>query len=207
MFRGIVEKSAACGKEAVMIGVKALISAAAMTLALQCGLTAGAYADADCVDVPGIEGEIDSFLDQAVAAQGAGQGTMPIDAVLFGVTDIGVEDRQELDARAKVELKRRTADGGDYTNRGPERITVEGIFAERETLFRLPKLILGRYRLNGQGATLAYDPEHTVEVGERVLGIPFFMEMGRMSVTREELAFYFAGNDGPEPDRCYKIKQ
>jgi hypothetical protein len=102
-------------------------------------------------------------------------------------------------------LKRRTADGGDYTNRGPERITVEGIFAERETLFRLPKLILGRYRLDGQGATLAYDPEHTVEVGERVLGIPFFMEMGRMLVTREELAFFFAGNDGPEPDRCYRV--
>ncbi|WP_374653075.1 hypothetical protein [Dongia sp.] len=167
---------------------------------------APARAERDCTAVPGIVGEIDSFLAQAAHAQGAGSGTMPIDAVLFGVTEIGPEDRQELDTRDRVQLQRRTASGGDYANRGPERITVEGIFAERETLFRLPELILGRYRLEPGGATLTYDPDHTVEVGERVLGIPFFMEVGRMSVSREKLAFYFSGNDGDEPDRCYKVE-
>jgi hypothetical protein len=178
-----------------------------MALLLGAGLCTpvAAWADADCVAVPGIVGEIDSFLGQATAAQGAGSGTMPIDAVLFGVTEIDREDQQELEARERVELTRRTATGGDYTNRGPARITVEGIFAERETLFRLPPLILGRYRLEPDGATLTYDPAHTVEVGERVLGIPFFMEVGRMSVTRRQLAFYFAGNDGAEPDRCYLV--
>jgi hypothetical protein len=179
------------------------IAAAALLAAI--ALPGPARAEEDCAAVPGIVGEVDSFLAQARAAQDAGSGTMPVDAVLFGVTEIDGEDRQELDSRERVELKRRTATGGEYSNRGPGRITVEGIFAERETLFRLPELILGRYRLEAGGATLTYDPEHTVEVGERVLGIPFFMEVGRMSVTREELAFFFAGNDGDEPDRCYRI--
>ncbi|WP_374378283.1 hypothetical protein [Dongia sp.] len=164
-----------------------------------------AHADADCDAAPGVRPEIESFLTRATAAQTAGTGTMPIDAVLFGVTGIDAEDRGELDARAAVELTRRTASGGDYVNRGPARITVEGIFAARETLFRLPKLILGRYRLEGDGATLTYDPDHTVEVGERVLGIPIFMDVHRMSVTPQRLAFFFAGNDGDDPDRCYTV--
>ena len=172
------------------------------------GLLFGAVhvrADTDCEAAPGVRPEIESFLTRATAAQVAGTGTMPIDAVLFGVTGIDAEDRGELDARAQVELTRRTATGGDYVNQGPARITVEGIFAARDTLFRLPKLVLGRYRLESGGATLTYDPAHTVEVGERVLGIPIFMAVHRMSVTPRRLAFFFAGNDSDDPDRCYTV--
>ena len=164
-----------------------------------------AQAEEDCVAVPGIATEIDSFLDRAVAAQAAGKGAMPITDVLFGVTEISAEDQQELARRAPVELTRRTATGGDYVSRGPDRITVEGVFAERDTLFRLPELIIGRYRLTGEGATLLYDPAHTVDVGESLLGINFFMSVNRTEITRDRLTFFFEDNVSNEPDRCYLV--
>ncbi|MBI2255378.1 MAG: hypothetical protein HYU58_12220 [Proteobacteria bacterium] len=165
-----------------------------------------AVAETDCVPAPGIAGEVATFLTDSAAAQAAGTGTMPIREVLFGVTDIDDEDQGKLDTREKVQLTRRIATGGDYVNLGPKKITVEGIFAGRETLFRLPKRIEGSYRLDDKGALLTYDPAHAVEVGEHILGIPFFMTVHRMSVTPEKLAFYFAGNDGADPDRCYLVQ-
>jgi hypothetical protein len=131
---------------------------------------------------------------------------MPIREVLFGVTSIDAEDSTALDAREQVQLTRRTANGGDYGNRGPAKITVEGVFAGRETLFRLPKIIEGRYRLDETGATLTYDPAHAVDVGERIIGIPIFLSVHRMVVTRQKLSFFFGGNDGDTPDRCYLIQ-
>ena len=165
-----------------------------------------ALADADCVAVPGILGEVESFLTHSAAAQAAGTGTMPIREVLFGVTGIDAEDNGKLDAREVVELTRRTASGGDYSNAGPKKVTIEGIFAGRETLFRLPKRIVGNYRLDDTGATLTYDPAFAVDVGERIIGIPIFMSVHRMTVSRDKLAFYFAGNDGTDPDRCYLVQ-
>ena len=136
-----------------------------------------------------------NFLDQAVAAQAAGAGVMPITDVLFGVTEISPEDQQDLARRPPVELTRRTANGGDYVSRGPGRITVEGVFAERDTLFRLTE----------EGATLHYDPAHTVDVGESMLGINFFMSVNRTEISKDKLAFFFEDNDGDEPDRCYLV--
>ncbi len=164
-----------------------------------------ARAEDDCVAVLGIGPEIDRFLDQAVAAQAAGAGVMPITDVLFGVTEISPEDQQDLARRPPVELTRRTANGGDYVSRGPGRITVEGVFAERDTLFRLPELIVGRYRLTEEGATLHYDPAHTVDVGESMLGINFFMSVNHTEISKDKLAFFFEDNDGDEPDRCYLV--
>jgi hypothetical protein len=165
-----------------------------------------ALAATDCLPAPGVLGEIETFLQDSATAQAAGAGTMPIREVLFGVTGIDDEDQQKLDGREQVELARRTATGGDYSNKGPKKVTVEGIFAGRETIFRLPKRIEGRYRLDDKGATLTYDPAYAVEVGEHVLGIPFFMTVHRMVVTREQLSFYFAGNDSADPDRCYLVQ-
>ena len=33
-----------------------------------------------------------------------------------------------------------------------------------------------------------------------------FMTVHRMVVTREQLSFYFAGNDSADPDRCYLVQ-
>ena len=165
-----------------------------------------AAAQSDCVPVPGILGEVETFLKDSAAAQTAGAGTMPIREVLFGVTGFDDEDKVKLDGRELVKLTRRTATGGDYSNQGPKKVTIDGIFAGRETIFRLPKRIEGRYRLDESGATLTYDPDYAVEVGERIIGIPLFMSVHRMTVSREKLAFYFAGNDGGDPDRCYLVQ-
>lgn len=165
-----------------------------------------AQAATDCVPAPGILGEIETFLQDSATAQAAGTGTMPIREVLFGVTGIDSEDQQKLDAREPVKLARRTADGGDYSNVGPKKVTIDGVFAGRGTLFRLPKRIEGRYRLDATGATLTYDPAYAVDVGERNIGIPIFMSVYRMVVTRQQLSFYFTGNDSDDPDRCYLVQ-
>lgn len=164
-----------------------------------------ARADEDCIAVADIGASIDKFLGGVSVAQAAGQGRLPITDVLFGVTEISEAHQQDLAKRELVQLKKRDAAGGDYVNRGAGRITVEGVFAERGTLFRIPSLVMGRYVLGEEGVTLLYDPAHTVEVGERVLGIRFFKAMNHTVITKTKLSFFFEDNDGGEPDRCYDV--
>jgi len=166
-------------------------------------------AQAACVDVPGIGPEIAKFLDEVKAAQAAGQGTLPLMDVLFGVTAISADDRKALDLREPVQVTKRSEGGGDYSNRGPKKITVEGIFAAETTLFRIPKRVLGRYTLTLKGSTLDgvtlnYDPAHTVELGAIVMGMRFFKPIHHTVITRDGLAFFLDTNAGPDPDRCYR---
>ena len=171
---------------------------------------APAHAATDCVDVPGIGPEIAKFLDEVKAAQTAGQGTLPLMDVLFGVTEISADDQKALDRRGAVQVTKRDESGGDYLNRGPKKITVTGIFATEETFFRIPKLVAGRYALkigaagSLDGVTLNYDPAHTVELGASVMGMHFFKPIHHTVISREGLAFYLDTNTGPDPDRCYR---
>nr|WP_298682415.1 hypothetical protein [uncultured Dongia sp.] len=160
----------------------------------------------DCRAVQGVGASIDKFLATTRAAQAAGQGTMPVNDVLFGVTEIDAEDQQALAERALVQLSKRDDTTGAYESRGPETITVEGVFADRDTLFRIPELVLGQYTLSAEGAELVYDPEHPAEVGESALGIHFFKAIHRTVITPDRLAFFFEGNDDGEPDRCYDLR-
>lgn len=164
-----------------------------------------ARANEDCVAVVGIGASIDRFLGEVGAAQMAGEGQMPIEDVLFGVTEVSVADQQDLAEREAVQLTKDNAGGGTYVSRGPRRITVEGVFAGRDTVFRIPKLVTGRYAISDQGVTLIYDRAHTVEVGERVLGIKFFRDMNHTIVTEAGLSFFFDSNTGDEADRCYVV--
>lgn len=169
------------------------------------GVAPTAQAADDCLIVTDARPSIDKFLAEARAAQAAGAGTMPINDVLFGVTAIGAGDQRALAKRDPVRLTKTATDGGDYESSGPKRITVEGIFAGRDTLFRIPKLVLGKYTLSDAGATLVYDTEHPVEVGESVVGIRFFKSVHRTVITPDKLEFFFAGNDSDAPDRCYHV--
>jgi len=168
-----------------------------------------AHAATDCVDVPGIGPEIAKFLDEVKAAQAAGQGTLPLMDVLFGVTAINATDQQALDKREPVKVTKRAEAGGDYSNHGPKKITVEGIFAAEQTFFRIPKLVTGRYTLSLKGGaldgvTLNYDPAHTVQLGASVMGMRFFKPIHHTVITRAGLAFFLDTNAGPDPDRCYR---
>lgn len=163
----------------------------------------------DCVDVPGIGPQIGKFLDEVSVAQAAGQGTLPLMDVLFGVTAIDAGDQQALDKRELVQVKKTEAEGGTYSNRGPKRVTVEGIFAAEATFFRIPKLVTGRYVLAHKGSTLDgvtlnYDPAHSVELGASVMGMRFFKPIHHTVITRTGLAFFLDTNAGPDPDRCYR---
>ena len=166
-----------------------------------------AQASDDCIAVADIGPSIDKFLSEVGAAQAAGQGMLPFGDVLFGITEIDAHDREALAKRAQVQVTKRDTGGGDYESRGPKRITVEGLFAERDTLFRIPKLVTGRYALSEQGVTLFYDPAHTIQVGESVLGVKFFKTMNHTVITRTKLSFFFDSNDGDDPDRCYQVVQ
>ncbi|MBK8160290.1 MAG: hypothetical protein IPK59_16460 [Rhodospirillaceae bacterium] len=166
-----------------------------------------ADAEDNCVPVPGIGPEIDRFLDQAVAAQAAGKGVMPITDVLFGVTEISAADRQDLAQRPPVELTRRTATGGDYVSRGPGRITVEGVFAERDTLFRLPELIIGRYRLTEAGQRCSTTRRTRSMSARACSASTSSCRSTETEISKDKLAFFFEDNDGDEPDRCYLVKR
>jgi hypothetical protein len=164
-----------------------------------------AHAATECRPVPGIGQEIAKFLDEVAVAQAAGQGSLPLRDALFGVTDIGPEDQQALDRRKLVELTPHGASGGDFVNRGPEKITIEGVFAEQETYFRMPSLVAGRYTIGGDGSvTLLYDPKHAVDLGEPHVGLRFFKATHHTVITRDGVAFFLDENTGPDPDRCYR---
>jgi hypothetical protein len=166
---------------------------------------APARAATTCRDVHGIGAEIAKFLDETAAAQAAGQGTLPLRDALFGVTNIDAEDEKALDARALVHLTRRDATGGDYTNDGPEKVTIEGVFADQETYFRMPRKVRGRYTIGANGSvTLLYDPKHTVDLGEPHVGMRFFKGTHHTVITREGVSFFLDDNAGPDPDRCYR---
>src|SRR5256885_3596431 len=70
-----------------------------------------ARAETQCKDVPGIGPEIAKFLDEVGAAQAAGQGSLPLMDVLFGVTEIGADDRQALGKREAVQIVKRAPTG------------------------------------------------------------------------------------------------
>jgi hypothetical protein len=176
----------------------------AFILAILTSLSADpAQADVTCKKVPGIKPEIARFLDEVAAAQAAGQGTLPLTDVFFGFSYAGADDRKALEKRVTVELKRRDDAGGDYVNRG-EKITVEGEFAADPTWVRMPLEVRGRYAFGADGAvTLMYDPAHTVQLGERHLGMFFFKAIHHSVITRDYVAFFLDDNTGPDPDRCY----
>jgi hypothetical protein len=162
-----------------------------------------AQAKTTCKEVPGIRPEIARFLDEVAAAQAAGQGTLPLTHVFFGFSYASPEDLKALEQRVTVTLKRQDDAGGDYTNEGGA-ITVEGEFAADPTWVRMPPLIRGRYAFGADGGlTLTYDPAHTVELGERHLGMMFFKAIHHSVVTRDYVAFFLDDNTGPDPDRCY----
>lgn len=164
-----------------------------------------ARAATECKPVPGIGPQIAKFLDELTAAQAAGQGKLPLMDILFGVTGIGAEDQKALDRRAPIEVTKSEPDGGDYVNQGPKTITIEGIFAEQETFFRIPPQVQGRYTIGADGrVTLHYDPDYTVELGERHVGLRFFAPIHHTVITRDGLAFFLDQNAGPDPDRCYR---
>jgi hypothetical protein len=159
----------------------------------------------DCKAVPGIGPQITKFLNEVAAAQAAGQGSLPLMDVLFGVTEIDAHDQKALNRRTPVQVTKRDAQGGDYANDGPKTITVTGIFAGKETFFRIPKQVRGHYTRGADGSvTLVYDPDATVELGERVLGVRFFASIHHSVITQDGLAFFLDTNTGPDPDRCYR---
>jgi hypothetical protein len=174
-----------------------------LTLLPLTALPAGA--ETVCRPVRGIGPEIAKFLDEVAVAQAAGQGTLPLRDALFGVTDINAEGEKALDGRAVVHLTPRDATGGDYTNEGPEQVTIDGVFAEQITYFRMPRLVKGRYTIGANGSvTLLYDPKHTVDLGEPHIGMRFFKPTHHTVITREGVAFFLEKNAGPNPDRCYR---
>jgi len=165
-----------------------------------------AEAKTACMTVPGIGPEIAKFLDEVAAAQAKGQGTLPLMDVLFGITEIDAEDQQEIDGRPTVHLMPRGTDGGDFATDGPEAITVQGVFANKETYFRMPRKVRGRYVIGPDGGvTLIYDPKHAVELGEPHMGMAFFARTNHTVIKRDSLAFFLDDNTGPDPDRCYHV--
>jgi hypothetical protein len=181
----------------------------ALLLAALATTISPAHAATECKDVPGIGPEIAKFLDEVKAMQAAGQGDLPLMHALFGITNIDAKDQQDIARREPIKVVKNAATGGNYSNRGPKKILVDGLFAGETTFFRIPKFFAGRYTLTVHGdaldgVTLNYDPAHSVELGAEVMGLRFFKPIHHTVITRDGLAFFLDTNAGPDPDRCYR---
>jgi hypothetical protein len=180
----------------------------AITLLVAIGLVlpaSRALADAGCLPAPGINASIDKFIDDVQAVQQSGQGSLPVQDALFGVSDINANDQQALANREQIKLTRQEPARGSFTNRGPKRITVNGIFATRPTFFQIPKLVTGHYISTKDSLTLVYDDGHAVKVGEKFLGMSFSKIVNHTVITRTKLSYFFESNSGDTPDRCYDL--
>jgi hypothetical protein len=186
------------------IGKSAAVAAASLLASL---IVASPVARSDdgCLQAPGINASIDKFIDDVQAVQQVGQGELPVTDALFGVTDINAADQQALATREQIKLTRGQPTDGTFVNRGPKRITVNGIFATRPTFFQIPKLVSGHYVSTPDSLTLIYDQGHAVKVGETFLGMKFSKLVNHTVITRSRLSYFFESNSGDTPDRCYDL--
>lgn len=163
-------------------------------------------AHADCVEVKGIGPSIDRFIADVKMAHERGRGTMPETEALIGVTAVDVQDRKRIAARSPLELIRQGDRNGRFANDGPAAIAVAGDFAGGHFVFEIPKHVRGSYRVLPDGIEFDYDdPALAINMAERILILTFKREIRRIVVTSRQLQFFYVGNDGSQPDRCYAV--
>lgn len=168
-------------------------------------LTRPAAADPDCRPAgditPGLQKLIHEFQD----AERTGSGALSVEDFLVGVTDIAPQDRADLDRRGAVKVAKTGPSEGSVANDGQKQLQFEGIFASRQTFFRVPQHIQSRFHTAPDKLTLYYEASHALQLGEALplIGIPVFLTVNHVVITPNRLYFFWGSNSSDEPDRCY----
>ena len=168
-------------------------------------VTTPAAADPDCRKAGDIAPGLQKLIREFQSADHSGVAALSVEDFLVGVTQIAPPDRADLDRRGSVKVAKTGPSEGSVNNDGQKQLQFEGIFASRQTFFRVPQHIQSRFHLAADKLTLSYDSEHALQLGEAIpfVGIPVFLTVNHVVVTRDRLYFFWGSNSGDDPDRCY----
>jgi hypothetical protein len=129
----------------------------------------------------------------------------PVEDFLVGVSEISPAAKAALARRHPTRVVAVRAGEGDLVNEGAAPLQFDGIFAGRQTLFKIPQRVRAHYRATPGRLTLAYAEGAAIELGETVplVGISIYHRINHVVVMPEKLLFYWDNNSDGEADRCY----
>lgn len=164
-----------------------------------------AAADPDCRKAGDIAPGLQKLIREFQSADHNGTAALAVEDFLVGVTKIPPPDRADLDRRGSVKVAKTGPSEGSVNNDGQAQLQFEGIFASRQTFFRVPQHIQSRFHLAADKLTLYYDAAHALQLGEALpfVGIPVFLTVNHVVITPDRLYFFWGSNSGDDPDRCY----
>ena len=107
-----------------------------------------------------------------------------------------------LDPAAIGDLKREVRRAIELAH--PHIVKIHDFVTDGRTAAVSMEYVTGQTLYADGGVTLHYDPDYTIELGERHVGLRFFAPIHHTVITRDGLAFFLDQNAGPDPDRCYR---
>jgi hypothetical protein len=168
-------------------------------------LTLPTAADPDCRSAGNIAPGLQKLIHEFQDAERTGAAALSVEDFLVGVTDIAAQDRADLDRRGAVKVAKTGPSEGSVANDGQKQLQFEGLFAGRQTFFRVPQHIQSRFHTAPDKLTLYYEPSHALQLGEALplIGIPVFLTVNHVVITPNRLFFFWGSNSSDQPDRCY----
>ena len=178
----------------------------AAALALLVSFAPGsADAETACRPAGNISPGLLKLLHEFQAADRTGGTVLPVQDFIVGVSDIAAADQAALAHRGLVTATKTGANEGSVRNDGQALIEFQGIFARRQTFFRVPQHIRAHYRAAANEVTLYYESGGALQLGEALplIGIPVYRTVHHVVISPDKLLFYWGDGSSEEPDRCY----
>lgn len=168
-------------------------------------LSLPAHADPDCRPAGPISQGLQKLIKEFHASDKAGHGALSVQDFLVGVSDIPSKDENALDRRGPVKVAGSGIGSGSIDNDGQAPLEFAGIFAGKQTYFRVPEHIRARYVSAGDALMLYYEAGQALQVGEALplVNLPVYRTVNHVRVTGDKLLFFWGDNKGQDPDRCY----
>ncbi|HEY4112675.1 MAG TPA: hypothetical protein VGM17_01325 [Rhizomicrobium sp.] len=176
------------------------IGAAAVILS-----ASAALAEPECRPAGPISAGLAKLIVEFSRAMPRRDAQAPVEDFLVGVSGISPSAKAALARRHPTQIVAARAGEGDLTNEGAAPLQFDGIFAGRQTLFKIPQRVRAHYRVDAGKLTIAYAYGAAIELGERVplVGIPVYHRINHLVVAPDRLLFYWDSNADGEADRCY----
>lgn len=164
-----------------------------------------ALAEPDCRPAGPISPGLAKLIGEFSRATPKHNAQAPVEDFLVGVSGISPPARAALARRHPTRILAARAGEGDLANDGAAPLQFDGIFAARQTLFKIPEHVRAHYRADQGKLTLAYAEGAAIELGENVplVQIPVYHRINHVVIMPEKLLFYWDDNSDGEADRCY----
>ena len=189
------------GRGGIPIGVCCVLAIGAAALLF----SVPAHADPECRPAGPISSGLQKLIKEFRTSDKAGRGALSVQDFLVGVSEIPSSDESALDRRGTVKVAGSGTGSGSIANDGLAPLEFAGIFAGRQTYFRVPEHIRARYVSSGDALMLYYEAGQAIQVGEALplLNVPVYRTINHVRVTGDKLLFFWGDNTSADPDRCY----